>query len=324
MKKLFIAIITASLLSACAAAPENISADAMHDFPESVAVATVPDEPDTVDKTLSTELGSSADPSENDTEPAAGASEPPLEIYTPENETPEGLHLEVEAWDTGATYRVINGTEDDITFGDINDYSIEVFDPELDGGWTELEAPNRPVSLILVTLPAGDVSKCTVGWSDVYGKLPEGRYRLVKSVNAGGEEPVYLYAEFQISGGDNAFNGMLINAFGGVALEVSGVSPAGLKYSLKNGSDCVIDSGTEYDFTVQSYGEDGWKNVPGEWAVNSIAVLIESGKSLDAEIDWSDFYGELPEGRYRLVKCFSSETAPEWYENFCVAAEFEI
>ena len=324
MKKLFIAFICASLLSACGAAPATIGADVMQDFPESVAVATVPEEPEIADNTLSTELGSGAEPSESDTEPAAGASEPPLEIYTPENEIPEGLRLEVEASDTYATYRIINGTENDVTFGDINDYSIEVFDAESDGSWIGLEAADRPVSLILITLPAGEVSKCTVGWSGVYGRLPEGRYRLVKSVNAGGEEPVYLYAEFQISGGDDSFNGRLINSFDGVDLEVSGVSPTGLKYSLKNNGGSVIDSGTEYDFTVQSYGENGWENVPGEWAVDSAAVLTEPGKSFDAEIDWSGFYGELPKGKYRLVKSFSVETSPEWYENFCAAAEFEI
>lgn len=324
MKKLFIAILCASLLSACGAAPATIGADVVQDFPESVAVATVPEEPEIADNTLSTELGSSAEPSESDAEPAVGASEPPLEIYTPEGEIPEGLRLEVEASDTYATYRIINGTDNGVTFGDINDYSIEVFDPESDGSWVDLEAADRPVSLILITLPAGEVSKCTVGWSGVYGRLPEGRYRLVKSVNAGGEEPVYLYAEFQISGGDDSFNGMLINAFDGVDLEVGGVSPSGLKYSLKNGSGSVIDSGTEYDFTVQSYGESGWENVPGEWAADSAAVLTEPGKSFDAEIDWSGFYGELPEGKYRIVKCFSVETSPEWYENFCVAAEFDI
>ena len=144
MKKLFIAFICASLLSACGAAHATIGADVMQDFPESVAVATVPEEPETADKTISTEIGSSAEPSESDTEPAADASEPPLEIYTPENEIPEGLRLEVEASDTYATYRIINGTDNGVTFGDINDYSVEVFDPESDGSWVGLEAQTAP------------------------------------------------------------------------------------------------------------------------------------------------------------------------------------
>ena len=90
MKKLFIAFICASLLSACGAAPATIGADVMQDFPESVAVATVPEEPETADKTLSTELGGSGDLPESDAEPAAGASEPPLEIYTPRERNSRG------------------------------------------------------------------------------------------------------------------------------------------------------------------------------------------------------------------------------------------
>ena len=318
MKKLIAMLISAVMLSSCgAAAPENIAV--AHGFPESVAVATVPKEPEQ-NETVST----SAAEQGSDTEPSASESEPPLEIYTSEGENPEGLNLEVEAWRFGATYHIINGAENDVTVGDINDYSVEVFDPEADGGWVELESADRPVSPILITVPAGKVSKCTVGWKDVYGELSEGRYRLVKTVNAGGEEPVYIYAEFQISGGDNSFNGMLINAFDGVDLEVSDISPAGLKYSLKNNGDCFIESGIKYDFTVQLKGENGWETLSGEWAVNSEAVIIKPDKSFDAEIDWTDFYGELNEGTYRLVKCFSVETEPEWYENFCVAAEFEI
>ncbi len=321
MKKLIAMLMAVTILSSCgAAAPEDIAA--AHGFPESVAVATVPKEPEQ-NETVSTSAAGQPEQGSG-TEPSASESETPLEIYTPEDEDPEGLNLEVEAWRTGATYRIINGTENDVTIGDINDYSVEVFDSEADGGWVALESADRPVSLILITVPAGEVSKCTVGWSDVYGELPEGRYRLVKTVNAGGEEPVCLYAEFQISVGDNAFNGMLINAFDGVDLEVSDISPAGLKYLLKNSSDCVIESGIEYDFTVQSKGENGWENVSGEWAVNSEAVLIEPGKSFDAEIDWTGFFGELPAGTYRLIKGFSVETEPGWYENFCTAAEFEI
>ncbi len=321
MKKLIAMFISAALLSSCgAAAPENISA--ARDFPESVAIATIPEEPEQ-NQTVSTHVGDQPEQRE-DSEPSAVESEPPLEIYSLEGETPEGLSLEVEAYKSGATYRVINGTENDVTVGDINDYSVEVFDPEADGNWVELESADRPVSLILITIPAGEASKCTVGWGDVYGELTEGRYRLVKSVNAGGEEPIRLYAEFEISGGEDDFNGKPVNNFEGVELEVAGISPEGLEYSLKNNGDRVIESGTEYDFTVQLKGENGWENVHGEWAVDSAAVIIEPGKSFEAEIDWTDFFGDLDEGEYRLVKCFSVETEPEWYENFCAAAEFEI
>ena len=73
MKKLIAMFISAAMLSSCgAAAPENIAA---HDFPESVAIATVPEEPEQ-NQTVSTHVGDQPEQRE-DSEPSAVESEPP-------------------------------------------------------------------------------------------------------------------------------------------------------------------------------------------------------------------------------------------------------
>ena len=61
-----------------------------------------------------------------------------------------------------------------------------------------------------------------------------------------------------------------------------------------------------------------------EQAIDSIAIIIKPGSSFDAGADWTEYYGELPPGKYRFAKSFSVETSENQFESFCAAARFEI
>lgn len=79
----------------------------------------------------------------------------------------------------------------------------------------------------------------------------------------------------------------------------------------KTGATVVI---TDKNETPYSYGEwfridekdgDKWKEVEqitDNYAFNDIAYLIGEDGMLEEKIDWSELYGELENGEYRLVK----------------------
>lgn len=96
------------------------------------------------------------------------------------------------------------------------------------------------------------------------------------------------------------------------------------KYTLKNVTMDVKDGSlTRNGVTViitdtnkehYSYGEwyridkfevDGWQElepITDDYAFTDIAWLIGEDNTLEDKVDWSDLYGELEDGRYRLVK----------------------
>lgn len=85
---------------------------------------------------------------------------------------------------------------------------------------------------------------------------------------------------------------------------------------IKNESESSIGYGEWYRIDKQVKGEwRGLKAKDEDYIVDAIGYLIESGKEVEEKIDWTDLYGELKKGKYRLVKDIGSEY---------VAVEFDI
>mgnify|MGYP001861189719 FL=1 len=79
----------------------------------------------------------------------------------------------------------------------------------------------------------------------------------------------------------------------------------------RNGVTVIItDTNKEhysYDewYRIDKFEVDGWQElepITDDYAFTDIAWLIGEDNTLEDKVDWSDLYGELEDGRYRLVK----------------------
>lgn len=112
----------------------------------------------------------------------------------------EGLAIHVEdgsASSTGATLRLVNATDREWQFG--KEYWIE---KKEDGEWHEIRSLRSQAFDALSYLLAPHSSREEVcSFSDMYGRLTAGEYRLVKELlreKSGGWESKYVAAEFAV------------------------------------------------------------------------------------------------------------------------------
>ena len=58
-------------------------------------------------------------------------------------------------------------------------------------------------------------------------------------------------------------------------------------------------------YRIDKFEVDGWQElepITDDYAFTDIAWLIGEDNTLEDKVDWFDLYGELEDGRYRLVK----------------------
>jgi hypothetical protein len=110
---------------------------------------------------------------------------------------------------------------------------------------------------------------------------------------------------------------------GGVAMSTASsvVGPDTEMISLRiiNETDKELTFGADY--TLETLMDGEWYVVPPkeEMSFIMIAYILEANGTAQAEVALSGAYGKLPDGRYRVVKGFSSEDG-----NTAAAAVFEI
>lgn len=75
------------------------------------------------------------------------------------------------------TYHIYNRTNEELYYG--VDYEIEVY---RDGTWRSFDVDAAWIE-IAVMLPANGNNKETIDWTNIYGELPKGSYRMIKTVN---------------------------------------------------------------------------------------------------------------------------------------------
>lgn len=104
------------------------------------------------------------------------------------------------------------------------------------------------------------------------------------------------------------------------------VTPMKATVLIKNNTDIEIDSGNEYDFSIEVLKNGKWKTINVGNRDNNADALVFLGES-ELVIDWSNIYGELPSGDYRIVKSFFPWTEDGTYginDEFYLTAEFSI
>jgi len=76
------------------------------------------------------------------------------------------------------------------------------------------------------------------------------------------------------------------------------------------------------------YDGNEWNKVPdivdGNIGWTTIAYIVEKNRASELSIDWEWLYGELPTGRYLIVKEFINHRSPGDNDQYYLACEFTL
>lgn len=105
-----------------------------------------------------------------------------------------------------------------------------------------------------------------------------------------------------------------------IVMQLADDTPAatGARFTLHNTGEQDISFGSEYAILI--YVNDAWYDIEiGDVDWTGELITVEAGGAYTAELDWSSVYGELPAGRYRIVKEYNQEN-----QAHLASCEFEI
>ena len=110
------------------------------------------------------------------------------------------------------------------------------------------------------------------------------------------------------------------------SVELSSVTPTGLKYLVENCDNPGTIWSYGSSFHLEYLGNDGWTvvdylSVSPLWA--QVLISVSSGNTSSQEVDWTQIYGELSSGTYRIVKDFT-RTEGETAKKYTLFADFKI
>ena len=125
----------------------------------------------------------------------------------------------------------------------------------------------------------------------------------------------------------------------GLKLELTNVTSTGATLIVSHSGDDPtgkLTTGAEYFMLGEAYGlevwnEGDWEVLPllREWVVLAIGYGMAAGDSREFQLNWEMPYGELPAGRYRVIKDISYQSreahktlgTKNYYAEFTITAE---
>ena len=119
-----------------------------------------------------------------------------------------------------------------------------------------------------------------------------------------------------------------LNNFAGVTMTVKkgSASADGLTVTVENKSSSKCIYGEDFDLEKQLNGR--WYKVPvtikGNYAFTDIGFELASGESREWKVDWKWLYGSLASGDYRIVKGILDFRGTGDYDQYYLAAEFNV
>lgn len=113
----------------------------------------------------------------------------------------------------------------------------------------------------------------------------------------------------------------------GVTMRVVQNTDHSVDLEVRNGTDLDIQYGD--DFLLEKLDEETGTWVPVHWlesepAYHDIAYRVEKGKNSTWSVDWTDFYGELEPGTYRIVKEVMDFRDTGDYTVYTLMSEFAV
>ena len=204
-------------------------------------------------------------------------------------------------------------------------YSLEAL---ADGSWQPLPKPiqMQPFEqVVLVTDSHADFDAWSlINWKAVYGKLPDGTYRITKEItlHSDSEEPeTYpVSVEFSIGGTADEY----------VTYRLEDITPAGAKLyeheKVKDSTQLVYNG--DDGIWLESHQDGQWNYMEATQYIEPILrkekySVHQTHFSDYIQLDWSTIYGELPDGTYRIAREVTNTSEDDL--RVCTAyAEFTI
>ena len=116
-----------------------------------------------------------------------------------------------------------------------------------------------------------------------------------------------------------------VNTLEGVTMQLKNYNAAEGDVEIWNESGRELTYGDWYE--IQVYQDCNWYSMPliiDNVGYHDIGYPVQGQSSSIWEINWSYFYGELPKGKYRIVKDILDIREPGDFTKYYIAAEFEI
>lgn len=117
------------------------------------------------------------------------------------------------------------------------------------------------------------------------------------------------------------------NDFEGVSMEAADVTNHSLRLEMKNETDLDVEYGDDYLLEVLDEEAGVWASVPyvdPDIAFHDIAYRAEKGKISTWDVDWTNMYGTLGAGEYRIVKKVHDFRGTGDYTVYTLTASFTI
>jgi len=116
-----------------------------------------------------------------------------------------------------------------------------------------------------------------------------------------------------------------LNTLDGVTMQLEKYTSSGGDVAIRNETDKEITFGDWY--VIQSETNGKWKTMPYKVknvAFHQVAYNAPKDETVSHEVKWDVLYGELPKGRYRIIKDMLDFRGTGDYTEYYLAAEFEI
>ncbi|MBO6231098.1 MAG: hypothetical protein J6O50_11095 [Ruminiclostridium sp.] len=177
-------------------------------------------------------------------------------------------------------------------------------------------------------LTENGVTEIKEDFSDIYGSLPDGTYRISKQfvnyVGTGETKDDILnsstyYCEFVI--GEKTHDW-------GITISAKDVTPAGMTLLIdQKGGNATGELTYGEPYSIECKNGDKWEPVKylnNEVAWTDIGYILEPGAHNENQINWTYIYGYLPAGHYRLVKEFMDFRKTGDYDQCDFYMEFDV
>ncbi len=103
-------------------------------------------------------------------------------------------------------------------------------------------------------------------------------------------------------------------------LAADSLSATGAEFKMSNLSDNVVSTGNDY--IIEVFRDGKWNYIDiGIVMFPAEAFIYEAGQTYDVNINWTNYYGELPAADYRIIKEYSFDGSLDKY--YCIC-EFSI
>ena len=117
------------------------------------------------------------------------------------------------------------------------------------------------------------------------------------------------------------------NNLDGVSMEITEHTNHSLTLEVSNNTDLTVQYGDYYTLEMFDEEIDTWVLVPytdSEIAFHDLAYMPKKNEPVSWSVDWTQMYGELNAGTYRIVKTVDVLHETGGFTSYTLMAEFEI